>query len=83
MNEIAKLEYLSLVSKICTELDNHLGINDKDMAEFIIDLADKNNTFESFKKALQENEAEFSDSFVANLLRIIQHMRPKKAGAYI
>ncbi|KAH7962339.1 hypothetical protein HPB52_015517 [Rhipicephalus sanguineus] len=60
MNEIAKLEYLSLVSKICTELDNHLGINDKDMAEFIIDLADKNNTFESFKKALQENEAEFS-----------------------
>ncbi|KAH8008826.1 hypothetical protein HPB51_005873 [Rhipicephalus microplus] len=81
MNEIAKLEYLSLVSKICTELDNHLGINDKDMAEFIIDLADKNNTFESFKKALQENEAEFSDSFVANLLRIIQHMRPKKAGA--
>lgn len=80
MNEIAKLEYLSLVSKICTELDNHLGINDKDMAEFIIDLADKNNTFESFKKALQENEAEFSDSFIANLLRIIQHMRPKKAA---
>ncbi|XP_075538104.1 ATP-dependent RNA helicase pea [Dermacentor variabilis] len=79
MNELAKLEYLSLVSKICTELDNHLGINDKDMAEFIIDLADKNNTFESFKKALQENEAEFSDSFIANLLRIIQHMRPKKA----
>nr|XP_050043546.1 ATP-dependent RNA helicase DHX8-like [Dermacentor andersoni] len=80
MNELAKLEYLSLVSKICTELDNHLGINDKDMAEFIIDLADKNNTFESFKKALQENEAEFSDSFIANLLRIIQHMRPKKAA---
>ncbi|XP_040074581.1 ATP-dependent RNA helicase DHX8 [Ixodes scapularis] len=78
MDEIAKLEYLSLVSKICTELDNHLGINDKDMAEFIIDLADKNNTFESFKKALEENEAEFSDSFTANLLRIIQHMRPKK-----
>uniref|UniRef100_A0A131XCM6 RNA helicase n=1 Tax=Hyalomma excavatum TaxID=257692 RepID=A0A131XCM6_9ACAR len=50
------------------------------MAEFIIDLADKNNTFESFKKALQENEAEFSDSFIANLLRIIQHMRPKKAA---
>ncbi|XP_037562413.1 LOW QUALITY PROTEIN: ATP-dependent RNA helicase DHX8-like [Dermacentor silvarum] len=80
MNELAKLEYLSLVSKICTELDNHLGINDKDMAEFIIDLADKNNTFESFKKALQENEAEFSDSFIANLLRIIQHMRPKKGA---
>lgn len=78
MSEITKLEYLSLVSKICTELDNHLGISDKDMAEFIIDLADKNNTFESFKKALLESEAEFSDSFIANLLRIIQHMRPKR-----
>uniref|UniRef100_A0A4W3GV98 Uncharacterized protein n=1 Tax=Callorhinchus milii TaxID=7868 RepID=A0A4W3GV98_CALMI len=24
--ELRKLEYLSLVSKVCTELDNHLGI---------------------------------------------------------
>lgn len=31
--ELAKLEYLSLVSKVCTELDNHLGINDKDLGE--------------------------------------------------
>ncbi|KAL4676513.1 hypothetical protein H8959_010658 [Pygathrix nigripes] len=29
--ELTKLEYLSLVSKVCTELDNHLGINDKDL----------------------------------------------------
>lgn len=35
MEEIRKLEYLSLVSKICTELDNHLGINDKDLGRFI------------------------------------------------
>ncbi|RVE54979.1 hypothetical protein evm_000346 [Chilo suppressalis] len=76
MDEVAKLEHLSLVSKICTELDNHLGLNDKDLAEFIIDLADKNPTFESFKKALIDNGAEFSDSFMTNLLRIIQHMKP-------
>jgi len=31
MDEIQKLEYLSLVSKICTELDNHYGLNDKDL----------------------------------------------------
>lgn len=31
--ELAKLEYLSLVSKVCTELDNHLGINDKDLGK--------------------------------------------------
>lgn len=45
-------------------------------AEFIIDIADKNPTFDSFKKALVENGAEFSDSFMTNLLRIIQHMKP-------
>uniref|UniRef100_A0A2A4J898 RNA helicase n=1 Tax=Heliothis virescens TaxID=7102 RepID=A0A2A4J898_HELVI len=76
MDEVAKLEHLSLVSKVCTELDNHLGLNDKDLAEFIIDIADKNPTFDSFKKALIENGAEFSDSFMTNLLRIIQHMKP-------
>ncbi|OTF73584.1 hypothetical protein BLA29_009675, partial [Euroglyphus maynei] len=78
MDELDKLQYLSLVSKVCTELENHLGFNDKDMAEFIIDLADENSTFDSFKSALTANQAQFTDSFIANLLRIIQHMRPKK-----
>jgi len=31
MDELQKLEHLSLVSKVCTELDNHLGMNDKDL----------------------------------------------------
>ena len=35
MEEIVQLEYLSLVSKVCTELDNHLGINDKDLGTYI------------------------------------------------
>ncbi|XP_052803131.1 ATP-dependent RNA helicase DHX8-like isoform X3 [Mya arenaria] len=77
MDELQKLEHLSLVSKVCTELDNHLGMNDKDLAEFIIDLAEKNNTFEAFKKALLENGAEFGESLIANLLRLIQKMKPK------
>lgn len=81
IDEVAKLEHLSLVSKICTELENHLGINDKDLAEFIIHLSEKNGTFESFKKVLIENGAEFSDSFVQNLLRIIKHMKPTPAQA--
>uniref|UniRef100_A0A182S737 Uncharacterized protein n=1 Tax=Anopheles maculatus TaxID=74869 RepID=A0A182S737_9DIPT len=76
MNELEQLEHLSLVSKICTELENHLGLNDKDLAEFIIDLAHKNPTIEAFKRVLVENGAEFSDSFTTNLLRIIQLMKP-------
>ncbi|XP_044755124.1 ATP-dependent RNA helicase DHX8-like [Coccinella septempunctata] len=78
MDELEKLEYLSLVSKVCTELENHLGLNDKDVAEFIIHLSEEHETFPAFKKALTEIEAEFSDSLLKNLLRIIQHMRPKK-----
>jgi len=77
MEELQKLEHLSLVSKVCTELENHLGINDKDLAEYVIDLAEKNNTFASFKKVLDENDAQFSDSLIANLLRLIQKMKPK------
>lgn len=33
MDELPKLEHLSLVSKICTELENHLGLNDKDLGK--------------------------------------------------
>ena len=34
MDELEKLENLSLVSKICTELENHLGMNDKDLGTY-------------------------------------------------
>ena len=34
VGELQKLEFLSLVSKVCTELENHLGINDKDLGKF-------------------------------------------------
>lgn len=80
MDELQKLEHLSLVSKLCTELDNHLGINDKDLAEFIIDLESKNATFDAFRKALVENGAEFPDSLISNLQRIIKLMRPSSSG---
>ncbi|CAD5117511.1 unnamed protein product [Dimorphilus gyrociliatus] len=78
MSDIEKLEYLSLVSKVCTELDNHLGLNDKDAAEYIIHLADKHQTYDSFKKAIQKCQPDLTDSFIANILRLIQKMRPPK-----
>ncbi|XP_065370268.1 ATP-dependent RNA helicase DHX8 [Calliphora vicina] len=80
MDELQKLEHLSLVSKLCTELDNHLGINDKDLAEFIVELEAKNPTFEEFRKALVENGAEFPDSLISNLQRIIKLMKPSTGG---
>lgn len=35
MDEVEKLEHLSLVSKVCTELENHLGMNDKDLGMYL------------------------------------------------
>ncbi len=58
LGDLEKLERLSLVSKVCTELENHLGLNDKDTAEFIIHLAEKNDTFDQFKKVLVETSGE-------------------------
>jgi len=73
-----ELQYLSLVSKVCNELENHLGISDKTLAEFIIDLADQNSEQVSFAKALEDAGAEMEPSFCGSLLRTIQQMRPKK-----
>ena len=77
MDEIEKLEHLSLVSKVCTELDNHLSLNDKDLAEYIIHLAEKHPAYEAFYSAMSKNGADFSESFVANLLRSVSSKRQK------
>lgn len=46
------------------------------LAEFIIHLAEENPKLEDFKKELIKNGAEFNDSFISNLLRIIVLMKP-------
>ena len=81
MDELQKLEHLSLVSKVCTELENHYEINDKDLAEFIIEIADKHPEFDDFKNTLTKNGAEFTDSFFENLFRLIKHMKPAKPSS--
>lgn len=76
LEELKKLEHLSLVSKVCTELENHLNMNNKDLAEFIIDMADKNPGFDAFKRSLVEQGADvFTDALMANLYRVITHMK--------
>jgi len=46
MEELKKLEHLSLVSKICTELDNHYGLNDKDLGnKLVVCVIDNNSIF--------------------------------------
>ena len=50
-------------------LITNLFLNAQDLAEFIIDLAEKNPDLSSFTKALADNGAEFADSFIENILR--------------
>ncbi|KAK9814683.1 hypothetical protein WJX72_009734 [[Myrmecia] bisecta] len=72
-----QLQYLSLVSKITTELETHLGLSEKDLAEFIIELAKGCKTARAFRKALDDNGAEqWPDTLSDTCWNIIQHMHP-------
>ncbi|KAF9667430.1 hypothetical protein SADUNF_Sadunf15G0022200 [Salix dunnii] len=76
---LKKLEYLSLVSKVCSELETHLGFGDKILAEFITELGRSCETVDEFDAKLKENGAEMPDYFVQTLLRIIHAILPPKA----
>nr|CAD2194962.1 unnamed protein product [Meloidogyne enterolobii] len=69
--ELDRLEHLNLVSRVITELENHFGLNDKGVAEFIIQLAKGAGTFDKFKKS-------FDDSLVQHILRLVLSMERKK-----
>lgn len=56
MAALDKLQELSLVSKICTELDSHLGLADKTLAEFIIHLAESHGDPMVRPRVVQEGE---------------------------
>lgn len=83
MSDLDALQKIGLVSKICAELDNHLGFSDKTLAEFIIHLAASNDNPKAFQAALSQNGAEFPESFVQNLLRIINAINRKSEVAKI
>jgi len=58
MAALDKLQELSLVSKICTELDSHLGLADKTLAEFIIHLAESHGDPRVRLRVVQDEEEE-------------------------
>ncbi|CAJ0752239.1 11077_t:CDS:2, partial [Entrophospora sp. SA101] len=60
LDEIQKLEYLSMVSKITSEIFNHT-------AEFIINLHEQNQILPKFQKALKDADADFQESFITTL----------------
>lgn len=75
-----KLHHFQLVSKICNELDNHLGMSDKTLADFIIHLAKESNSLSKFQSKLNENGAEFPEALTSSLYRIITSLQKKGTG---
>lgn len=76
--DIYNLEFLSLVAKITQELDNHIGVNDKTAAEFLIGLhGEANKSLSAFKAKVKETGIDFPDSFLENVDRLILSMHPK------
>ncbi|GAA5968666.1 hypothetical protein JCM11641_007718 [Rhodosporidiobolus odoratus] len=76
-NELEQLELLSLVNSITQELVNHTGLSDSTLAEFLIHLHGESKDFSGFKKKCGEVGAEFPDSFLQSVDRLILSMHPK------
>jgi ATP-dependent RNA helicase DHX8/PRP22 len=67
---LKKLEYLSLVFEVCTELEAHIECSDKTLAEFIVDITQHSDTVEAFDRSLKKNGTEVLKYFIKTLLTI-------------
>ncbi|GAA5853306.1 hypothetical protein JCM8547_000279 [Rhodosporidiobolus lusitaniae] len=76
-DELEKLEVLSLVNSVTQELVNHTGLSDSTLAEFLIHLHGESKDFSGFKQKCAEVGAEFPDSFLQSVDRLILSMHPK------
>ncbi|KAL8920039.1 MAG: hypothetical protein Q9208_006494 [Pyrenodesmia sp. 3 TL-2023] len=80
MDDLESLELLSLVSKVTSELQNHLGISDKTLAEFVIAQHSKCRSLADFKSQLEGMGADFPQSLMESVDRLILTMHPKFKG---
>lgn len=83
MDFIKQLQFGSLVNKVVTELDNHLGMKDKELAEYIISLAEESDSVEDFQVAISATGAEMGDQLIRTLWNIIKKLDPKKLEATV
>lgn len=73
---LSQLEHLSLVSKVTTELDNHLGMNDKVLAEFLIHLHSEAKDLEAFAAAVKGAAGgDFPKTLIESLDRLMRVLK--------
>ncbi|QSZ34451.1 hypothetical protein DSL72_006045 [Monilinia vaccinii-corymbosi] len=80
MDDLESLEILSLVQRVASELQNHLGISDKTLAEFVIAQHSECSSLEEFQKKLEEMGADFPQSLIESVDRLVLTMHPKFKG---
>ena len=82
MSAMQKLQHLSLINKVTKELDKSLGVNDKTLAEFVVDVA-KSSKFDpqTFFRELQKNGAELPEPFANELVGMIERLANKGGGS--
>ncbi|KAK0667789.1 P-loop containing nucleoside triphosphate hydrolase protein [Cercophora samala] len=81
MDDLESLELLSLVSKITSELQNHLGISEKTLAEFLIAQRLECDSLDGFKAKLASvGASDFPPSLVESIDRLVRTMHPKFKG---
>ncbi|KAL6852162.1 P-loop containing nucleoside triphosphate hydrolase protein [Trichoderma novae-zelandiae] len=80
MDDLLNLELLSLVSKVTSELQNHVGISDKTLAEFLIAQRLESASSDDFRKRLDGLNADFPPSLVDSLDRLVVALHPKFKG---
>jgi ATP-dependent RNA helicase DHX8/PRP22 len=81
MDFIKQLQYNSLVNQLVTQLDNHLGLKDKELAEFIISLAEEATGLDEFKESIVATGAELGDQLVETLWNLIKKLDPNRLAA--
>mmetsp|Transcript_59581 Transcript_59581/g.172565 ORF Transcript_59581/g.172565 Transcript_59581/m.172565 type:complete len:1152 (+) Transcript_59581:228-3683(+) len=74
------LRRLSLVSKVAIEIQNHWGIEDKTLAEFVIELGESANDIDEFERLLSENGAAAARPFCERLHDLIRKLGGKGGG---
>lgn len=74
MGSLEDLEVLSLVAKVTSELTNHLGIADKNLAEYLIDQHAKCSSLDDFKSQL---DGDLPQSLLESIDRLVLTMHPK------
>ncbi|KAI4603002.1 DEAH-box ATP-dependent RNA helicase prp22 [Pestalotiopsis sp. 9143b] len=82
MDDFEELELLSLVSKVTSELQNHLGISEKVLAEFIISQRLECSSIDEFKQKLAPmGGAKWPHSLFDSVDRLVRTMHPQFKSA--